>query len=89
MTNLKKTNNINHMNRLKWACRRGMLELDVLLGDFLEACYPKLTQEEQALFEQLLKCEDQALYQWLLGGSQPEDIHLLKMTEMIRRHARS
>lgn len=89
MSDLKKTNNINRVSRLFWACRRGMLELDMLLGRFLEKCYPALSPNEQQVFEQLLTYEDQVLYEWLLGGEQPEDVDLLKMINMIRANARS
>ena len=33
-------------NRLKWATRRGMLELDLILLPFLENVYPTLTAKE-------------------------------------------
>ena len=42
--------------RLRWSCRRGMLELDVLLGNFLEEAYFGLTPSEQELFVKLLEC---------------------------------
>ena len=31
--------------RLKWACRRGMLELDVLFEPFVEQAYDELSEE--------------------------------------------
>lgn len=54
-------------NRLRWRCRRGMLELDAWLGGFLEAAYPGLDRAEQAAFGRLIEQEDMDLYAWLSG----------------------
>lgn len=37
---------LNNKARLRWACRRGMLELDVLLMPFVEEGYDALSAEE-------------------------------------------
>jgi len=75
--------------RLYWACRRGMLELDMLLMPFLEEEYSKLDQQNQALFERLLECNDQELFNWLMGKEQSVDEQIQIMVEMIRTHAQS
>ena len=46
-------------NRLVWASRRGMLELDLILAPFVENVYDSLTEDDQLRFEVLLECEDQ------------------------------
>ena len=46
-------------NRLIWACRRGMLELDILLSRFVEEHYDLLSEDEKLRFDVLLECEDQ------------------------------
>lgn len=74
--------------RLKWACRRGMLELDVLLGKFLENCYEKLPDEHKRYFVELLSCTDPELYAWLTGHETPPDEHLRTIVELIRKHVR-
>ena len=48
-------------NRLIWACRRGMLELDILLSRFVETHYEKLSDQDKLRFDVLLECEDQDL----------------------------
>lgn len=76
-------------SRLRWACRRGMLELDVLLGNFLTESYPKLSKPQQEHFEQFLNNNDQDLFMWLTGKdmcSHPEDS---VMVEMVREHAKN
>lgn len=75
--------------RLRWQCRRGMLELDVLLGNFLEQAYVKLNAEDQALFVELLACTDQDLFMWLTGKEVPTDPRILIMVNKVREHARN
>lgn len=50
--------------RLRWRCRRGMLELDLVLGRFLQHYCAKLTAQQLAEFDVLLDLPDQEL--WLL-----------------------
>ncbi|OGT38493.1 MAG: hypothetical protein A3F12_04095 [Gammaproteobacteria bacterium RIFCSPHIGHO2_12_FULL_38_14] len=74
--------------KLRWACRRGMLELDVLLGNFLEQVYPTLTLPDQQLFEHLLSCSDPELFSFLMGKNSPVENGLARITMMIKQHAR-
>jgi antitoxin CptB len=80
---------IHHLPRLKWACRRGMLELDVLLGNFLEDGYANLADDDKRLFINLLACTDPELFSWLMGKEIPPDPGLTRITEIIRHHAKS
>lgn len=73
--------------QLRWACRRGMLELDVLLGNFLTEAYSKLPKNEQDLFEHFLTNNDQDLFMWLTGKEICANPDSAKMIEMIRHHA--
>jgi len=52
--------------RLRWQCRRGMLELDVLLGRFLEQQYDELNTQQRQEFVNLLTIDDTELYGWLV-----------------------
>ena len=71
-------------NRLLWASRRGMLELDLILQPFVEKIYPTLPREEQQLYVQLLDCEDQDLFVWFLRRQDPEDPDLKRIVRIIR-----
>jgi antitoxin CptB len=73
--------------KLRWACRRGMLELDVLLGNFLEEAYTTSSAEDQDLFVQLLSNSDQDLFTWLTGKVTPSDPKLIMIVEKVRHHA--
>lgn len=54
------------MSQVLWRCRRGMLELDVMLENFCSKVYADLSPLMQTLFEELLAEEDQDLYRWLV-----------------------
>ena len=52
--------------RLHWHSRRGMWELDLLLLPFLEQRFDALSEDDKALYVQLLAEEDQDLFVWLM-----------------------
>ena len=60
------------LNRLRWQCRRGQLELDLILNGFLERGYADLSQPEPDAFARLLQLPDPTLLQWLVAS---EDFH--------------
>ncbi len=60
-------------NRLCWHSRRGMLELDLVLGPFVKQHYPLLAARDKARYRRLLECEDQDLFSWFLGRVTPQD----------------
>ena len=59
--------------RLRWHCRRGMKELDIVLGWYLDACYPSAPESERLAFEALLEQEDPILWRWLMGAVPPPE----------------
>lgn len=71
-------------NRLFWASRRGMLELDLVLQPFLEKIYPRLDEQDQQRYQRLLDSEDQELFHWFLRKGDPDDPDLLRIVEIIR-----
>ncbi len=76
-----------NLNRIQWAARRGMLELDLMLQPFVTQVYPRLNADQQALFAELLSCEDQDLFAWLLHRETPCPSHLAPIIERIRLEA--
>jgi len=54
--------------KLRWRCRRGVVELDILLLHFLENGYLQANEDEQAQFAGLLTWEDDELLAVLVGG---------------------
>jgi antitoxin CptB len=71
-------------DRIRWHCRRGLLELDLVLSKFLENHYPGLSQQQKAVFKRLLELPDNDLWD-LLSGKQPapdpETQNLIKLFE--------
>ncbi|MEE9358268.1 FAD assembly factor SdhE [Candidatus Vondammii sp. HM_W22] len=72
------------MDKLRWQCRRGMLELDYVLRGFLEDTYPGLSQNDRALFVQVLDFEDQLLLDWLMGNVVSSDAGIRRLIGQMR-----
>jgi antitoxin CptB len=51
--------------RMRWQCRRGLLELDLLLQEFLDSRYVHLHEADKAVFRRLLESPDPLLLTWL------------------------
>jgi antitoxin CptB len=62
-----------NIERLRWQCRRGMLELDVLLEAFLEQHYTELSPRLRQRFIQLLSLPDPVIHAWCVAGERPDD----------------
>ena len=75
---------VTSIDRLRWRCRRGMRELDIVLERFLDRRYHQLTEADQLRFAELLDQADQDIMAWLLGTSQPGDPVSLKLIDEIR-----
>lgn len=71
-------------NRLVWASRRGMLELDLILAPFVENVYDSLAEDDQLRFEVLLECEDQTLFMWFMQREYPTDPNMQRILQIIR-----
>lgn len=69
--------------RLRWACRRGMLELDILFMPFVEEGYDLLSDKEKDIFERLLEQQDPELFAWFMGHKTCEDKELNAMVQHI------
>lgn len=77
------------INRMRWAARRGMLELDLVLEPFVSACYSELNKADRQRFGQLMQCEDQDLFGWFLQRKEPEDQELASIVKKILNFART
>jgi len=59
--------------QLRWRCRRGMRELDMLLLSYVENVYPEADADEQAAFRRLLTAPDPEILSLLTGRSEADD----------------
>ena len=71
------------LQKLKWRCRRGIKELDLIFTNFLETHCP-LSAEQTQLTESLLDVNDLDLYDWFTGKSEPIEPDLSKHIQLIR-----
>jgi antitoxin CptB len=60
------------LRRIRWRCRRGMLENDLVLGRFLDANATTLSEEDVANLDALLDMTDDRLWDLLGGRAEPE-----------------
>jgi antitoxin CptB len=65
-----------HLSQVKWHCRRGMRELDVLLMGYVDRAYLKADPEHQRAFEALLTLQDPEILDLLTGRVVAEDSRL-------------
>jgi len=71
-------------NRLRWRCRRGMLENDLILARFLDVRGPTLTQGEVAALARLLDLADNELWDLLSGRTEPAEPSLAPLVRVLR-----
>lgn len=72
------------VNRIAWQCRRGMRELDELLGAFLRSRYTDLDNADRQTFNRLLDYSDAVLLELLMGRMQPADSNVARLVNDIR-----
>jgi len=71
--------------RLRWRCRRGMKELDVLLSRWLDRRWPQADLARRRDFERFLEQPDPVLVDWLIGGGRPELPEFARLVDDIVR----
>lgn len=76
-----------HRSRLYWQCRRGMLELDLVLQTFLDRQYDEADAGEQRAFEALLSYPDPLLLEYVMGRMIPADPPLAHVVARLRATA--
>lgn len=60
-----------YMERVRWRCRRGLLELDIVLGRFVEQRYAGLDRAQKEAFDALLDMPDTVLWDMIAGREAP------------------
>ncbi len=73
---------MSELSKLKWHCRRGVKELDIVLNGYLDFYFNNENEDPmEADFKALLELEDPILYAMLLGDIEPasaQQEHILK-----------
>ena len=76
--------NDTEKRKIRFQTRRGLLELDLVFGRFMEKEFEQLSDQELAEFVEILEFQDQELLALINGHSQTEKVHLIPMLEKIR-----
>jgi len=78
---------MSEIDRLRWHCRRGMLELDLVLTRFLERDLATLTPGQHLAFKTLLDYSDNDLWDLISGPEEPPglDPDALAVARLLKR----
>lgn len=71
------------LSRLQWRCRRGLLELDLVLQAFLQDGYAALTLDERQHLDRLLELPDDTLLGYIQGRQEPGDEYFKEILKKI------
>lgn len=74
---------MTELARLKWACRRGMKELDVLLEHYLEHEFPSASPQLQAAFRAVLELDDPVLWYYVMERDRPQDEDMQRVIQAL------
>jgi len=72
------------LNRLRWRCRRGLLENDLVLSRFLAMAGASLSDVDAAALSRLLDLSDNDLWEMLSGRLEPADAADAPFVERLR-----
>lgn len=72
-------------NRAKWASRRGLLELDLLLSPFVNEAFNALDDGLRSDYRELLFQDDQDLMEWIMGRADAPEPRFARVVLEIRR----
>ena len=53
------------INKIKWKCRRGLRELDLLFRQYIEDNLESLSKEDLDMFDSILDLDDQPIYDFI------------------------
>ena len=79
--------NIN-INKLIWASRRGLLELDLLLEPYIRSEFNKMSDFDQTNLYEFLKLDDDELFDFFLGSKEVPQQFLAVVSEVLEFHAK-
>ena len=75
---------MKELDRIHWRCRRGMLELDIVLQGFVNKHYMQLDEIELKHFDTLLSLPDNDLWDMITSKKKVEDIKLQPVLELLQ-----
>ena len=75
---------MGELDRIRWSCRRGLLELDLVLERFVTDHYERLNQREKDVFSELLKLPDNDLLDLAMGRADTTDPEYGDLIKLMR-----
>jgi succinate dehydrogenase flavin-adding protein (antitoxin of CptAB toxin-antitoxin module) len=69
-------------DRIRWQCRRGLLELDLVLKKFLDTQLEILSPTELAAFKRLLDYPDNDLWDFINGKATCPDQEMVRIIKL-------
>jgi len=75
---------MKELDRVRWRCRRGMLELDIVLQRFVDKYYAQLNEDELQQFDTLLNLPDNDLWDMITAKKEVGDVKLQPMLQLLQ-----
>jgi antitoxin CptB len=75
---------MKELERARWRCRRGLLELDIVLQRFMDKYYPQLSDTELQQFATLLDLPDNDLWDMITTRKEPGDASLRPVLRLLQ-----
>jgi len=75
---------MKELDRVRWRCRRGMLELDIVLQRFVDKYYAQLNEDELQQFDTLLNLPDNDLWDMITTKKEVGDVKLQSMLQLLQ-----
>jgi antitoxin CptB len=79
-------NKLPELDAVLWMCRRGMLELDLILNGFTLGCYKQLHDTQKNQLISLLSSDDPVLYDILVKKTKTPEASVAEIVTMINQH---
>ncbi|MBY0499735.1 MAG: succinate dehydrogenase assembly factor 2 [Nitrosomonas sp.] len=77
---------MKEFERARWRCRRGMLELDIVLQRFMDQNYRQLDETGLLQFERLLALPDNDLWDLISGKQVNYDTQWRAVLELLQKN---
>ncbi|MEI8384491.1 MAG: succinate dehydrogenase assembly factor 2 [Nitrosomonadaceae bacterium] len=75
---------MKELERARWRCRRGLLELDIVLERFMDKHYTQLSDKDLQKFNRLLDMSDNDLWDMVTSRKEPEDASLRPLLGLLQ-----
>ncbi|WP_394807896.1 succinate dehydrogenase assembly factor 2 [Nitrosomonas sp.] len=76
---------MKEFERARWRCRRGLLELDIVLQRFMDHYYTQLDESGLEQFERLLALPDNDLWDLITAKQINADDNLQQVLELLQK----